>query len=101
MIQSDIFDSPDMDIKKLSNTALSFIIKRLIEIFGISISFIGILIFISLISYSPEDPNFIFTEHTEIKNLLGHQGSWVSDLILQSIGLHCILNAYNLCFHLD
>ena len=35
MIQSDKFDSSKMDIKKLSNTALTFIIKRLIEIFGI------------------------------------------------------------------
>ena len=69
MIQSDKFDSSNMDIKKLSNSALLFVIKRLIEIFGISISLIGILIFISLISYSPEDPNFIFPENTEIRNI--------------------------------
>jgi DNA segregation ATPase FtsK/SpoIIIE, S-DNA-T family len=87
MIQSDKFDSSNMDIKKLSNSALLFVIKRLIEIFGVSISLIGILIFISLISYSPEDPNFIFPENTEIQNILGYQGSWMSDLILQSIGL--------------
>ena len=87
MIQSDKFDSSNMDIKKLSNSALLFVIKRLIEIFGISVSLMGILIFISLISYSPEDPNFIFPENNEIKNILGYQGSWMSDLILQSIGL--------------
>ena len=87
MIQSDKFDSSNMDIKKLSNSALLFVIKRLIEIFGVSVSLIGILILISLISYSPEDPNFIFPENTEIKNILGYHGSWMSDLILQSIGL--------------
>ena len=87
MIQSDKFDSSNMDIKRLSNTALSFTIKRLIEIFGILTSIIGVLIFIALISYSPEDPNFIFPENTEIKNILGYQGSWLSDLIFQSIGL--------------
>ena len=87
MIQSDKFDSSNMDIKKLSNSALLFVIKRLIEIFGVSVTLIGILILISLISYSPEDPNFIFPENTEIKNILGYQGSWMSDLILQSIGL--------------
>ena len=87
MIQSDKFDSSKMDIKKLSNTALLFIIKRLIEIFGISILMLGILILVALISYSPEDPNFIFPENTEIKNLLGYQGSWMSDLLLQSFGL--------------
>ena len=34
MIQSDIFDSSDMNIKKVADIALKFTIKRLIEIFG-------------------------------------------------------------------
>ena len=46
-------------------------------IFGIGISIVGLLVFISLISYSPDDPNFIFPENTEIKNLLGFQYSIV------------------------
>ncbi len=87
MIQSGKFDSSDMDIKKLSNTTLTFIINRLIEIFGICVLLIGFLILIALISYSPEDPNFIFPENTIIKNVLGYQGSFTSDFILQSIGL--------------
>ncbi len=87
MIQSGKFDSSDMDIKKLSNTALTFITNRLIEIFGISVLIMGVLIFIALISYSPEDPNFIFPENTIIKNVLGYQGSVTSDFIFQSIGL--------------
>ena len=87
MIQSGKFDSSYMDIKKLSNTALTFITNRLIEIFGVCILLMGILIFIALISYSPEDPNFIFPENTIIKNVLGYQGSVASDFIFQSIGL--------------
>ena len=51
-------------------------------------SFNGVLlILIALISYSPEDPNFIFQKILEIKNVLGYQGSVTSDFILQSIGL--------------
>ena len=80
MIQSGKFDSLKMDIKKLANTILFFTIKRLIEILGILISFIGIFLFISFITYSPDDPNFIFPENTKIKNLLGIQGSYISDL---------------------
>ncbi len=91
MIQSVKFDSSNMNIKKLSNSALSFVIKRLIEIIGISLVFVGIFIFLSLISYSPEDPNFIFPEGSEIKNILGYQGSFVSDIILQSIGFIAFL----------
>ena len=87
MIQSDIFDSADMDINKLSNSILNFIKKRLIEILGLIISTLGILLLLSLISYSPEDPNFIFPENYEIKNFLGFRGSFVSDLFLQSLGL--------------
>ena len=87
MIQSGKFDSSDMDIKKISNTALTFITNRLIEIFGICVFLIGVLIFIALISYSPEDPNFIFPDNTIIKNILGYQGSVTSDFIFQSIGL--------------
>ncbi len=87
MIQSDIFDSSDMNIKKISNLTLLFLIKRLTEIFGVFIFILGVFLFISLISYSPEDPNFIFPENTEIKNLLGLRGSYVSDLFFQSIGL--------------
>ena len=87
MIQSDKFDSLIMDIKNIGNNILTFIIKRLIEILGIIISITGVLLFISLISYSPSDPNFIFPENTEIKNLLGYQGSYISDLFLQTVGL--------------
>ena len=87
MIQSDKFDSSNMDIKKLSNTALMFVVKRLIEILAICISLFGILMFIALISYSPDDPNFIFPDNTIIKNILGYQGSFISDFLLQSVGL--------------
>ena len=76
-----------MNIKKIANTALQFTINRLIEILAVGILVIGLLLLIALIFYSPNDPNFIFSESTEIKNLLGFQGSYVSDLFFQSIGL--------------
>ena len=76
-----------MDIKKLANSVVNFTIRRLIEITGTVVSIIGILFFVSLISYSPEDPNFIFSENTKINNFLGYQGSYISDLFLQSIGI--------------
>ncbi len=98
MIQSVKFDSSDMDIKKFVNTILIFIIKRVIESVGFLISFLGILLFISLISYSPEDPNFIFPENTNIQNLLGSKGSYLADLFFQSIGLISYLVPLTLTF---
>ncbi len=76
-----------MDIKKTSNLLLNFAIKRLAEILGLLVFFSGILLFISLLTYSPEDPNFIFPDNTKISNLLGYHGSFVSDLFFQSFGL--------------
>jgi S-DNA-T family DNA segregation ATPase FtsK/SpoIIIE len=76
-----------MDIKKLANSAKIFFINRLIEIIAIFITCFGILLLTSIISYSPSDPNFIFPENTEINNLLGFRGSYISDLLLQSVGL--------------
>ena len=76
-----------MNIKKIANDSMKFIIYRLIEIIGVSTTLIGILLLISLVSYSPDDPNFIFPENTEIHNILGFQGSYISDIFLQSLGL--------------
>ena len=87
MIQSGKFDSSNMDIKKLVNSSLIFITNRLIEIIGIIISILGLLLMVALISYSPSDPNFIFSDNTKVKNLLGFQGSYISDFFLQSLGL--------------
>ena len=87
MIQSGKFDSFIMNIKNIANSILIFTLNRLIEIFGVIISIIGLGLLISLISYSPSDPNFIFPENTVISNILGFQGSYTSDLFFQSIGL--------------
>ena len=98
MIQSGKFDSSKMNIKKIANTALQFIIKRLIEIFGVVVIVVGLLLLIALISYSPDDPNFIFPENTKIKNFLGFQGSYISDLFFQSVGLISYLISLSLIF---
>ena len=76
-----------MNIKKTSNLLLNFAARRLAEIFGLVIFVSGAALLIALISYSPEDPNFIFPENTEIKNVLGFKGSYISDLFFQSVGL--------------
>ena len=76
-----------MNIKKIVNTALQFTINRMIEILGTCVTIIGLLLLVALISYSPSDPNFIFPQNTEIHNVLGFQGSYISDLFFQSIGI--------------
>ena len=76
-----------MNIKKTADLLINFAIKRLAEILGIIVFIAGIMLLLALASYSPEDPNFIFPDGTKIKNLLGFNGSFISDLFFQSIGL--------------
>jgi len=83
-----------MNIKKTAYLVLNFAIKRLAEIFGIIISILGFTLFLALFTYSPDDPNFIFPDNTQIKNLLGFQGSFISDLFFQSVGLVAYLISF-------
>ena len=87
-----------MEIKSLINKTLDFSIRRLFELIGVILVLISIFLFISLYSYSPEDPNFIFNENTEIKNLLGIKGSLISDIFFQSLGLISFLIPLTILF---
>jgi len=85
-----------MQIKKLTNDVINFAIRKVIEIVAISIAIAGFLLFLSLTSFSPDDPNFIFPENTEIKNFLGFQGAFIADLFFQSFGLIALLIPFGL-----
>ncbi len=87
-----------MIFKNYINKIGNFIIKRLAELVGIFLVVTSILLFISLISYSPEDPNFIFPENQEIKNFLGFRGSFVADIFFQSVGIISLLIPFSLLF---
>ena len=58
----------------------------------------GLILLITLFSYSPDDPNFIFPENTQIKNYLGFKGSFMSDLFFQSVGLIAYLISFTFIF---
>ena len=76
-----------MELKITLSNILNFIVNKIIQIFGIIVVIFGITFFLSLISYSPSDPNFIFPSEREISNLIGIKGSILSDFFFQSIGL--------------
>ena len=76
-----------MDIKKLTNNIIDFAVKRFIESLGLIISFLGLFLAVSFLTYSPEDPNFIFSDNAEIKKTYFH--SWKSSEVRQS----CVLES--------
>jgi len=87
-----------MEFKKIANNTVNFGINRIIETAGITIIIIGLFLLVSLITFSPDDPNFIFPDNTEIKNLLGFNGSYTADLFFQTFGLIALLIPFTLIF---
>ena len=87
-----------MEIKKLAKNTFNFAINRIIQIIGMVVIIIGLLLLISLLSYSPEDPNFIFPENVIIQNILGFQGSFISDIFFQSFGLVSLFIPFSFIF---
>jgi len=77
----------------------NFTKNRLLEFLGIALILISFFLLSSIVTYSPSDPNFIYTpENTEIKNIGGFYGSVISDFLLQSLGLISILLVINFFF---
>ena len=87
-----------MNIKIVFDKVTNFTLKRLSELIGLLLLVLSILLLTSLITYSPEDSNFIFPNNSEIKNLLGIKGSYVSDIFYQSIGLISLLIPFSIFF---
>ena len=70
------------------NSLTNFLKKRTIELAGLLLVFSGLALCISFITYSPNDPSFIYGEqNTVIKNFFGLYGSVISDFLLQSFGV--------------
>ena len=87
-----------MMVKNFISKIADFVIRRTAELIGIFLIIGSILLFISMISYSPEDPNFIFPENQDIKNYLGFRGSVIADIFFQSIGIVSLLIPFSLLF---
>ena len=68
-----------------------FVLKRLYELTGLISAFIGIFIFVSIISHSPYDPNINNLNNSEIENLGGAIGANVSNVLLQLFGNFSLL----------
>ena len=76
-----------MNIKLLIQNISNFLLDRFIQLIGIILALFSIFVLLALLTYSAEDPNFIFSNNNEIKNIFGIQGSVVSDFLLQTMGL--------------
>ena len=87
-----------MNIKKTANLVINFVSNRLAEILGLIFFCLGLMLFVALFTYSPDDPNFIFTENTEIKKNRDTI-KYIKKVILHSKNLKLILLTANPMFN--
>ena len=81
------------------NTVTNFLKKRTFEFIGLILISASVWLAIAFITYSPEDPSFIYGDRNfEIKNFFGIYGSAVADFLLQSFGLASFLILVNFLF---
>ena len=85
-----------MKLKILADNVIKFGVNRIIEVLGVVTVIAGLLLLFSLITFSPDDPNFIFPNNTEIKNILGFRGSFVADIFFQSFGFISLIIPFSL-----
>ena len=64
-----------MNFKNNVEKVKDFALRRLIEFIGIFILFFSVLILVALISYSPNDPNFIYPKNLNMKNIVKESGA--------------------------
>ncbi|GLQ05008.1 DNA translocase FtsK [Sneathiella chinensis] len=82
--------SGSKSISLLPSGSTDFLYRRLTELLGLALLAVALLGAVSLITYSPADPNFNHSTDNPASNLLGTVGAHASDLMLQTVGLGSI-----------
>ena len=68
------------------NSLTNFLRKRTYEFLGLILISLGIILTISIATYNPSDPSFIYSENiTTAGNTIGIYGSFAADFLLQSL----------------
>ena len=81
-------------LKFLPDHIQSFIARRLVDLFAVTLTFSGLFLIIALLSYNSTDPSWntaIGGENQDIANWMGSSGAWVADLLLQTLGLGALI----------
>jgi len=82
----------------LPDATRSWLLRRVRNGTGLSLTITGLLLAVALLGYNPADPSLNAATAGPIANPLGVAGAWIADLGLQSLGLAAGLLAVILCF---
>src|SRR5882724_12161990 len=65
--------------------------RRRMELVGVGIAVAGVLLLMSIFTFSNGDPSLNHATGTPPNNLMGMPGAYISDLLLQTFGLAIVL----------
>jgi len=65
--------------------------KRLLEATGTALVVASLVVLVALLTYDPSDPSLDTAVDGPVRNLLGHDGSYVADFLIQTLGLAAYL----------
>ncbi len=68
-----------------------FLRRRMMELVGVGIAVAGVLLLMSIFTFSNADPSLNHATGMPPNNLMGLPGAYVSDLLLQTFGLAIVL----------
>ncbi len=68
-----------------------FLRRRMMELLGASVAIAGVLLLMSIFTFSTADPSLNHATGTPPNNLMGLPGAYISDLLLQTFGLAIVL----------
>lgn len=77
------------DIGFLPQSVQAFLARRLVDIIAFVLAGFGLFLFTALLTYDHSDPswNTAVSDGESITNLGGATGAWISDLLLQTLGI--------------
>src|SRR5256885_3421027 len=68
-----------------------FLRRRMMELLGVGVAVAGVLLLMSIFTFSNADPSLNHATGTPPNNLMGLPGAYISDLLLQTFGLAIVL----------
>jgi len=68
-----------------------FLHRRMMELVGVAVAAAGVVLLLSLFTYSPGDPSLNHATGRAPHNIVGLPGAYISDLLLQTFGLAIVL----------
>ena len=79
------------DTSFLPKGATNFFKKRVIEVFALILLLLSVFLFLSLVSFSENDPSLNNLTNSQISNWFGFPGAIIADISIQVFGLSIYL----------